>query len=73
VAGVTAGKVRPELRVVGGATRVGRQAIERGPTSAVAARWGISGKGGIHHAGQGPPQPSGRSLPKKQPRSARLP
>lgn len=52
VDGITAGKVRPELRVIGSATRVGGGQLS-GADFAVNARWGISGKGGITMPGKG--------------------
>jgi hypothetical protein len=52
VEGVTAGKVRPELRAVAVATRVGGGQLS-GADFAVTARWGITGKGGITMPGKG--------------------
>ena len=52
VAGVTAGKVRPELRGLGIVTRVGGGQLS-GNDFAVTARWGIAGKGGITMPGKG--------------------
>ena len=50
--GVTAGKMRPELRVLGVATAVGGGQLS-GTDFAVTARWGIAGKGGITMPGKG--------------------
>src|SRR5436309_2420334 len=46
VDGVTAGKVRPELKLIGLAAKVGGGQFG-GADVAVAARWGIVGKGGV--------------------------
>src|SRR5207249_1983660 len=46
VDGVTAGKVRPELKTIAVATRVGG-GQHSGDDYAVTARWGITGKGGV--------------------------
>src|SRR5207245_10303039 len=46
--GVTAGKIRPELRLIGVATKkVGKRFDESKGDCDVTARWGITGKGGI--------------------------
>src|SRR5205085_609429 len=52
VIGVTAGKVRPELRFLGIVTKVGGGQLSD-DDFAVAARWGIAGKGGITMPGKG--------------------
>jgi hypothetical protein len=52
VEGVTAGKLRPELRAIGVATRIGGGQLG-GADFAVNARWGISGKGGVTMPGPG--------------------
>jgi hypothetical protein len=50
--GVTAGKVRPELRSIAVATRVGGGQLS-GADFAVTARWGITGQGGVTMPGPG--------------------
>jgi len=52
VDGVTAGKVRPELKTLGVATRLGGGQLD-GADFAVTARWGIIGKGGVTMPGPG--------------------
>jgi hypothetical protein len=48
VAGVTAGTIRAELKVIGAAARVGGGQLDGGAGDFdVTARWGISGKGGV--------------------------
>jgi hypothetical protein len=56
VPGVTAGKVRPELKLLGVAAKVGGGQF-RGEDFAVSARWGIAGKGGITMPGSGDSRP----------------
>jgi hypothetical protein len=56
VPGVTAGKVRPELKLLGVAAKVGGGQF-RGADFTVAARWGIAGKGGITMPGSGDSRP----------------
>ena len=46
VDGVTVGKVRPELRLLGAPTRIDAKPLD-GADFAVTARWGIAGKGGV--------------------------
>jgi hypothetical protein len=52
VAGVTAGRLRPEIKGLGVPTRQGGGQLG-GDDFAVTARWGISGKGGICMPGKG--------------------
>jgi hypothetical protein len=52
VDGVTAGKVRPDLRTVGTVTKVGGGQLS-GSDFAVTVRWGIAGKGGVTMPGPG--------------------
>jgi len=52
VAGVTAGKVRPELKLLGVAAKVGGGQLA-GDDFAVAAHWGSAGKGGATMPGSG--------------------
>lgn len=52
VNGVTAGKVRPELKSIAIATRVGGGQLT-GADFAVTARWGITGQGGVTMPGPG--------------------
>lgn len=52
VDGVTAGKIRPELKTLGVAAKVGGGQLS-GSDFAVTARWGIAGKGGITMPGSG--------------------
>lgn len=48
VAGVTAGKLRPELKAIGPATKTdGKPFNESAGDCDLTARWGIAGKGGI--------------------------
>ncbi|MBC7852700.1 MAG: N-6 DNA methylase [Pirellulaceae bacterium] len=56
VPGVTAGKVRPELKLLGVAAKVGGGQLA-GADFTVAARWGIAGKGGITMPGPGDSRP----------------
>ena len=54
VAGVTAGRFRPELKVIAKATRVGGgQFNATAGEQDVTARWGIAGKGGVTMPGKG--------------------
>jgi hypothetical protein len=58
VTGVTAGKIRPELRVVGAMCRVGGGSIDPDDGElAVTAGWGYSGKGGVTMPGKGRVEP----------------
>jgi hypothetical protein len=52
VDGVTAGRVRPELKTVAVATRAGGGQLT-GTDFAVTARWGITGQGGVSMPGPG--------------------
>jgi hypothetical protein len=52
VAGVTAGRVRPELKSIAVATRAGGGQLT-GADFAVTARWGITGQGGVTMPGPG--------------------
>jgi len=56
VDGVTVGKVRPELRGIGAAAKVGGGSFA-GNDFAVTARWGIAGKGGITMPSTGDARP----------------
>jgi hypothetical protein len=56
VTGVTAGKVRPELKLLGVAAKVGGGQLA-GNDFAVTARWGIAGKGGITMPSTGDSRP----------------
>jgi hypothetical protein len=54
VPGVTAGSIRPELRVIGVPTRVGGGRLNPAAGDLdVTARWGIAGKGGVTMPGPG--------------------
>ncbi|MEI2781752.1 MAG: type ISP restriction/modification enzyme [Candidatus Competibacter sp.] len=58
VTGVTAGKIRPELRAVGAMCRVGGGSIDPDDGElAVTAGWGYSGKGGVTMPGKGRVEP----------------
>ena len=54
VPGVTSGTIRPELRAIGGITRVGGGALNPAAGDlAVTASWGHAGKGGVTMPGKG--------------------
>ncbi|HEY7313429.1 MAG TPA: type ISP restriction/modification enzyme [Gemmataceae bacterium] len=53
VNGVTAGKPRPELKIVGVPARVGGGSLNPSSELDVTARWGIAGKGGVCMPGKG--------------------
>ena len=53
VNGVTAGKVRAELKVLGVPARVGGGSLNPSSELDVTARWGIAGKGGVCMPGKG--------------------
>ncbi len=53
VNGVTAGKVRAELKIIGVPARVGGGSLNPSSELDVTARWGIAGKGGVCMPGKG--------------------
>jgi hypothetical protein len=53
VNGVTAGKVRAELKVIGVPARVGGGSLNPSSELNVTARWGVAGKGGVCMPGKG--------------------
>jgi hypothetical protein len=53
VNGVTAGKVRAELKVIGVPARVGGGSLNPSSELEVTARWGVAGKGGVCMPGKG--------------------
>ena len=53
VDGVTAGKLRPELKTVGVVARVGGGSLNTATELDVTARWGVAGKGGVCMPGKG--------------------
>ena len=65
VTGVTVGKIRPELRIVGAMWRVGGGSIDPDEGElAVTAGWGYAGKGGVTMPGKGriEPRPLEKSM-----------
>ncbi|MDG4551459.1 MAG: N-6 DNA methylase [Candidatus Contendobacter sp.] len=68
VTGVTAGKIRPELRAVGAMCRVGGGSIDPDAGElAVTAGWGYSGKGGVTMPGKGRIEPRPLEEPMAEP------
>ncbi|MDS4057098.1 MAG: type ISP restriction/modification enzyme, partial [Candidatus Contendobacter sp.] len=68
VTGVTAGKIRPELRAVGAMYRVGGGSIDPDDGElAVTAGWGYAGKGGVTMPGKGRIEPRPLEEPTAEP------